>query len=227
MNRYFFLKLSICAILFAPAGATAAPIVVPAGLPQGAAYRLVFSTDSFTTAFSSDIADYNAFVAAAANSEPALVPLGTTWKALASTPTVAARDNTDTSPTSVSVPIYNLEGELVATSNDDLWDGTILTPIDYDQHGLPPAPGTKLVWTGSELNGTPNEPLGTDFPFWGQATLADFNWISSSHGTYMPDKLFALYGVSGVLTVVPEPGSKALAAAGAVAALIAGLRRRT
>src|SRR5476649_2165204 len=119
MSR-FLLVLGLCGItLAAPRVALGAPVVVPPGLPAGSPYRLVFSTDTGTTAFSNNVADYNAYVTASANTEPALMALGTNWKAIVSTSTVNARDNTDTNPTSMGVPIYNLDGELVATSNAD------------------------------------------------------------------------------------------------------------
>jgi hypothetical protein len=226
MSR-FLLGLGLFGIAIAtPLVAFAAPVVVPPGLPAGSSYRLVFTTDSVTTAFSSNIADYNAFVTASANTEPALVALGTTWKAIASTATVAARDNTDTNPASMGVPIYNLAGQLVATSNADLWDDSIANDIYYNQHGNSPPPGNLAVWTGTQPAGIADEPLGIDFPSWGQGNFTTRDWIFSSYGTYGAEREFLLYGMSGVLTVVPEPGTITLFALGAVAALALRMRRR-
>lgn len=232
MNRSLLalglLPFGCCVIFFAtPLVALGAPVVVPPGVAPGAQYRLVFTTNTTTTAFSSDIATYNAFVTTSANTDPTLVGLGTSWKAIASTAAVSARDNTGTNPASVGVPIYNLAGQLVATSNADLWDGTIANAIFYDQHGVAPPPGNLVVWTGTQPAGIPDEPLGIDFPSWGQGNFATRDWVFSSYGTYGAEREFLLYGMSGVLTApVPEPGTLALCAIGGITALAIGGRRR-
>ena len=110
----------------------AGPITVARGVPAGDQYRLAFVTSTTTDATSSNIDYYNAIVTNAANSEPARESLGTTWTAIASTAMVAARDNTNTNPVSVGLPIYNLAGQLVANSNPDLWDGHLSASISYD-----------------------------------------------------------------------------------------------
>ena len=226
MNR-FLLVLGFCGIAFAThTRAFAGPVVVPAGLPAGAPYRLVFVTNTADTALSTDIANYNSFVTASANSDSALASLGTTWTALVSTVTVNARDNTNTNPTSIGVPIYNLAGQLVATSNADLWDGTIVNPIYYDQHGAPPPPGDQVVWTGTQPAGIADKPLGTAFPSWGEGDYATRDWVFSSYGTYAADRTYLFYGISGVLAAVPEPSTLALAVLGALALLQVNRRRR-
>ena len=55
--------------------AQAAPIIVPTGLNPGDTYRLVFVTSTGRDGTSSNIADYNAFVTASANSQAALAAL--------------------------------------------------------------------------------------------------------------------------------------------------------
>jgi hypothetical protein len=219
-----FCVLGACALaLLSPfvASADTIPIVAPPGLPAGSPYRLVFSTSTAFAATSSNIGDYNAFVTKVANTEPALKSLGTEWKAIASTTTTTARTNTGTDPTSsMGVPVYNLEGELVAVSNADLWDGTISADLICDEHGgYPPEGYTSAIWTGTIWNGEPpgndvnNEfPLGTAAPAWGQSNLKTDEWIYSSHGSYMASKELPMYALSGVLTVVPEPSSLALSA---------------
>src|SRR5262245_15880494 len=69
-------------------------VTVPPGLAPGAGYRLVFVTSTTRNGASGSAADYNDFVSAAANAVPALAALGTTWKAVAETPGLEARDNT-------------------------------------------------------------------------------------------------------------------------------------
>lgn len=131
MTRCIVLLFLACAgFLFAPLGAMAAPITVPAGLNPGDQYRLAFVTGTVRDATSTNIADYNNFVTTAANSEPALAALSTTWNAIASTNSINARDNTTTNPfVSAGVPIFRLDGNLVAASNADLWDGAVSVPI--------------------------------------------------------------------------------------------------
>ncbi|MFM7793043.1 MAG: hypothetical protein ACKO90_34810, partial [Microcystis panniformis] len=75
-----------------------------------------------------------------------------TWKAIDSTATVAARDNTGTNPSSgTGVPIYLIDGNRVANNNADLWDGSIQTQINRTQ-----TDGTysNNVFTGSDTNGS-------------------------------------------------------------------------
>jgi hypothetical protein len=225
--------LAACAPFFA--WADTIPVVTPPGLPAGSQYRLVFSTSTGFSATSSNIADYNGFVTKVANAEPALTSLGTQWKAIASTTTTTALENTGTSPEqSVGVPVYNLEGELVAMSNADLWDGTLSADLLCDEHGgYPPAGYTTAIWTGTIWNGEPPDndvnnvfPLGTSSPAWGQSNLKSDYWIYSSHGSYMASKEMPFYAISGILTAVPEPSSLALAAAAFCSIAAISIRRR-
>ena len=66
---------------FSPAArAQSTPVVtLPTDLLPGAQYRLVFLTDGKRDGTSSNIDDYNAFVAAEAARSPELAALGTTW----------------------------------------------------------------------------------------------------------------------------------------------------
>ena len=109
-------------------------ITPPIGLNAGDQYRLAFVTSTERDGLSANIADYNAHVTAAASGVPELLALGTTWRAIASTAVVAARDNTNTNPDETGVPIYLLNGVQLASGNADLWDGTISVPLDVDEH---------------------------------------------------------------------------------------------
>jgi hypothetical protein len=91
--------LLVCLVTWVAAGtATAIPITVPTGLNPGDEYRLAFVTSTTRDATSSDITVYNGFVTASANAVTELALLGSTWTAIASTPTADARDNTNTNP---------------------------------------------------------------------------------------------------------------------------------
>src|SRR5262245_48347019 len=130
-----------------------AVLVLP-DLPAGTQYRLAFVTSTTRDATSSNIADYNAFVTTAANTQSSLVALGTTWTAIASTATVSARTNTNTDPTPAGdngVPIYRLDGVKIADHYDDLWDGDIDATLSVDEAGS--AVGISNALTGSNSAG--------------------------------------------------------------------------
>lgn len=197
-------------VLFLFKGATAAPIVTPAGLNPGDTYRLAFVTSSTRDALSSNIADYNSFVATAANSVTELAALGTTWTAIGSTASVDARDNTNTNPNiETGVPIYSLDGvDLIAANNADLWDGALVTPIRESENGIIETQIGK-VWTGTWIDGEglAGATLGENFVSVGFSPFNTAPWIAAEGQT--PENLFHLYAVSGTLTVVaaevPEP----------------------
>jgi len=192
-----------------PLVALAAPITVPTGLNPGDQYRLAFITSTTRFATSADIADYNAFVTTVANTVPELVALGTTWTSIISTTTVDARDNTASNPLlSVGVPIYNLANEEIATSNADFWDGMPSAVLSYSETG---DELVLLVWTGSYYDGQRYPGLSAGDPSCriGHPGQLHPNWMQLSWG--LSDNFLHLYGISDVLTVVPEPGTMALA----------------
>jgi hypothetical protein len=210
------------ATLVTSGAAQAALVVVPSGLNPGDQYRLVFVTDGTRNAANTNINDFNSFVTNEANKPALNLALTTagfnpgtiTWNAIASTATVAARDNTGTNPSSgTGVPIYLIDGNRVANNNADLWDGSIQTQINRtasDQGGI-----SSDVWTGSNTDGSIGTNLGGGFTGSGQtgnSTATDGSWIASSFAGLGPDSL-RLYGISSVLTVptpavtVPEPSS--------------------
>jgi len=190
-------------------------LIVPPDLNPGDQYRLLFVTTN-TDATSTDIADYNAFVTAQANSDGDLSALGTSWTAIASTATVDALDNTGTGAGG-GVPIYSTGGALLFVDHTDLWDGG--GPLS----SLTAASG-KLVatksgtWTGTASDGTAASGLGTATPTFGTgATFFDA-------GTASQTNLKPLYAISGVLTIVPEPGTLSLVALGLLGYAASGRR---
>ena len=105
----------------------------------GDTYRLIFVTSTTTTATSTDISTYNAFVQGVADG----AGLGTgvsgpvNWNAVGSTATVDAIDNTGTAGPGGS-PILLMDGmTIIATDNADLWDGILATIV-----GAGPPSGT-------------------------------------------------------------------------------------
>lgn len=189
---------------------TAAPVTVPPDLQPGHRFRLVFVTSTMRDATSAAIANYNAFVSGAAASVPELAALGTDWTAIASTPSVDARNNTDTNPnTSTGFPVYNLGGSRLANDYADLWDNSLLAPVDYNEFGVV-VEADRLVWTGSSSDG-----VGAGLEL-GTGPVASAGLSSSTNFTWMSEDATAiggqhrLYAISGVLTIVPEPATAVL-----------------
>ncbi|MFN6305456.1 MAG: PEP-CTERM sorting domain-containing protein [Microcystis sp.] len=192
--------------------AQAALVVVPTGLNPGDQYRLVFVTSGTRNATSSNINDYNTFVtnqvtgsALATQLTTAGFNLGTiTWKAIGSTPTVAARDNTGTNSLSTGVPIYLIDGNRVANNNADFWDGSLKHPINLQPNDV--TTGVDFVWTGSSSNGTGYDSfqlggLYSEYVIAGRADSVVFSgWIAETTDVYSTAK--SLYAMSSVLTVL-------------------------
>ena len=125
----------------------------------GDTYRFAFTSSALTPATSSDINYYNTFVQNLANASALKIGAaqGVTWKAIASTPTVDARDNTSThvAVNGTGESIFLLNGtSIVATDYIDLWsDGTHNTAINKTESLTTPSKaGTSWgdVWTGTQ-----------------------------------------------------------------------------
>ena len=176
---------------------------VPVGLQPGDQYRLVFVTSTTRNALSTDIADYNTHVSDAANAVAALQALGTTWKAIGST--LAVNATTNIGGASV-VPIYNLEGLIVANSTVDLWDGSLANPINRNELG---ASVSSLVFTGTTANGSRTGDwflgdTGGNYIRQGNTNSTDGSWIQNQGPSKTDSK--PLYAISGIITV-PWPAT--------------------
>lgn len=193
----------VIAGVIACTSALAQVVTVPPGLSPGDQYRLVFITRDTTTALSSDIADYDAFVTSQANQSALLVALPTTWRVIGSTAAVSAKAHTstdDSPPGPNGVPIYRLDGVVIAYNYDDLWDGSIQNPLNVSQDG---AVLFGAAWTGTDPTGVAvsGNELGavdqtvTDGTSAGTIT----SWIQT--GPYTAAVPQHLYVTSGVLTV--------------------------
>jgi len=211
-------------------GAASGSIVAsPPGLPVGTQYRLVFVTSNTTYSGGSSHgsnppwfthwSNYNDFATTAATAIPTLSSLGTTWKAVVSTgnPTIAAKTNTETDPVAngTGVPIYRLDGVLVAANNADLWDGSIAAPISVTQvGGLPPAStfDSKLrVWTGANADGSSpgatSALISQDGGYIKNGLATNTSaWICDNYANEIHTLPQPIYVMSGILTV-QAPGS--------------------
>jgi hypothetical protein len=225
--------LSVAAVTFAATAALSAPITVPAGLNPGDQYRLAFLTSTTRDATSSNIADYNVFVTAAANTQTELAALGTTWMAIASTATVDARDNTGTNPSSTGFPIYLLDpaSTKIADNNADLWDGNLASALGIGEDGVDIS---GAVFTGTTIDGTADLfSLGGGAARIGVGSETNENWIEllDTGGTTTSTLQLQFYAISDVLTVaggteVAEPSALGVLALGLVG-LAVFRRKRT
>ncbi len=211
-------------------------ITVPAGLTPGEQYRLVFVTADEYTISSTILAVYNAEVNNEANAAGSpLAALGATWLDIGSTASVNAIDNVGQDP---GVPIYNLDGQLVAddatTGPGGLFSGSIFNPIDYSESGEISIVGLG-AWTGSSPDGTANSAgggygigLGAFYQTFGDPTATGATWIDLA-GSYSFNSN-SFYGISGILTApdssAPEPSTTVMMSLGGLILLFAFKRRR-
>ncbi len=202
--------------------ATGAPWAV------GDQYRFAFHTSAKTTATSTDINTYNAWVQGLADASALNIGAddGVIWKIIGSTAEVDARDNTATNPTvdGSGVAIFLLDGStVVANDYEDLWDGDIQNPIGITELGTA---WTHWPFTGTYKDGTaaPGHPssfgaLGdAGDVHQGQAGVTT-NWIwrqwtGDPGATELP-----MYAMSEPLSIVPEPATISLLALGGLALL--------
>ncbi|MCP4933196.1 MAG: PEP-CTERM sorting domain-containing protein [bacterium] len=201
------------AILLLSSTSYAGTITFPDGLNIGDQYRLAFVTSTTRDATSSNIADYNDFVSAAANAVPSLAALGTTWTAIASTATggsvlVNAKDNTSTDDSPAGnngVPIYLVDGStIIADHYDGLWDGSLDHALNMTETGG--APSEFSIWTGTLGNGAGEPGNGLGGGGFGGVTgqfKTSLLWTEGFPVSY-GDELH-LYGISGTLTVAAVP----------------------
>lgn len=221
------LVLSAVFVYLSVAECQATLVTLPTSLNPGDSYRLAFITSTTRDAASTQIADYNAFVQAAANNMPALVALGTNWTAIASTSTVDARDNTSTNPTfATGERIFLLNDTLVANDYSDLWDNSILTPINFTEIETI---RSDTAWTGTNALGQKDpfnlylgSAIGVEV---GSAAATDGYWIGAGY-TINNLEVRPLYAISGVLTAVPEPASIAFVGLCACALAAVALRKQ-
>ncbi len=206
-------------------------LTTPAGLAPGDQFRFVFVTDGTTTAASTDITTYDTFVQSQAGGAT-YNGLAVTWLAIGSTSTVNAIDHIGQTDT----PVYLVDGTMVTTSTTatGLWSGSLIHAINEDINGLPPPPpnpiffGTQL-WSGTSDTGESNPgfagPLGNFLVAVGNYEASSGSWINTG-GFISNNAQLHIYGISAVLTVVPEPPSILLLGVGGVLKAALGWTRR-
>ena len=158
-----------------PVASVVAPnwILKPAGLAHGDQFRIIFLSSTTRNAQSTAIADYNTFVQGrAAAGHAAIQPYSSAFRVIGCTTAVNALDNTDTNGT--GVPIYWLNGNLVADDYADFYDGSWDNEANAkDESGNNRSHTSNSVdspFTGCEddgtealLQGSESRALGADF----------------------------------------------------------------
>ena len=211
---------TIAAPTIVPVPATTVPNawgLIPSGLSTGDQFRLLFIPSTGIDATSAAIADYNTHVqdaAAAATAHADIQAHSATFRVVASTEAVDARDNTGTTGTGVA--IYWLDGAKVADDNADFYDGS------WDEEatgrretGLTVSlSNTWEIWTGSTADGTESVVSGTSHALGntgsdpvrvGHPNHATHGPLSGDMAALTDNK--AVYALSGVFVVDAPAGT--------------------
>jgi alpha-tubulin suppressor-like RCC1 family protein len=144
-------------------------------------FHLAFNTNALYQGNLGGIPGADAKCQTAANN----VGFGGTWQAIISDSSYSAK-----SRVRVMGPIFNMKGELVADSANDLWDGKLQKLIRYNENYSIGGPGGYAggdyawgVWTGTNPDGRKNTaPSGANCTNWTSA--------SSTPGGVFGDSLF-------------------------------------
>ena len=196
MTKQELLRLAVvselCLLIVSFAEPLNADVLLP-NLPYGSQYQIAFVTADARNASSTNISDYNSFVTQEAAANPSLPT--TTWRAIASTPSVNAINN---AATSASIPIYNTHGQKIANGSSDFWYPAHLAGINYDQYGIQEF---SLAWTGSNPNGSASNPLGQLNAENGYVpNYTSSQWIS--YGESAANNASPFYALSAPVTLV-------------------------
>ena len=179
----------------------------PAGLNEGDTYHLAFVSSTVTNATSTDIADYNTHVQSAADAAGIGSGAGVTWKAIASTATVHAKDNAP-----VSGPVYLVDGTTKVADEAAFYTSSHLEPIDKTETGAAASTTGYGAWeatavfSGSDANSggmSANGGLGVpNTSVWcGLHNNTVRAWLLWEHNQADINHTLPLYGLSEPLTV--------------------------
>ena len=182
----------------------------------GQVFRLLFITDDWRDATSTDIGDYDTHVQDAARSgHSAIRPYADGFQVVGSTAAVDARDHTHTDPSNdghPDAPIHWLNGQRVAPNNSgfwsDTWENWAMTDRRFES-GLP-SDENDWPWTGTSTDGTKHaNPLGASSVRRGRFWTAIGDTGPIDHHTAVNTQLHALYGISPLFRVASTVGAEA------------------
>jgi hypothetical protein len=210
-----------------------ARVLIPPGLSPGDRYRLVYITSTTHSALATDISVYDQFVQNHSNDSDIGIgsPIGDiTWRAIGSTALVDAIDHV-----AGPDPIYRLDGVLVSSDSDALWDGDVDVPINVSDNGiieLSVFTGTNTTGVGA-FNGPTPARLGDGLVRLGHSGEFDDDWVETVNFTGA-SSVRSFYAISDPLMVPTTPSVPALSPWPTVVlaglllaiALLAGLRPR-
>ena len=188
---------------------------VPDGLERGDQYRLLFLSSAKRTAESSDASDYDEFVQSLADAAPEVGSWGYQWQAVVSSADTDARDRINVNhEVEVGVPIYRIDGLIIAEDYSKFWpdtDGDInfIPPLNVSELGdmlvtTNPRDDSVEVFTATRASGIRDvkgmlggSPVGYGTPETGSREAI---W----RGQWPAVELNHIYAISEVVTV-PEP----------------------
>ena len=227
MLKHTILVAAVAGLVLALAPAVAsADILDGVGFPDS--YRIAFTTSTLTQGTSSDMSYYNGFVNTVAESASSVVKglaVGD-WKCIGSVKDgIDAKTNTNTifGTSSANVPIYILDGTLLAATNELLWNGTSEYKINRDEAGDSITVG---IFTGTTRYGAnyAGASLGDTTVRRGSTSgtaSSPHYWIEGSGNSTA-----TLYkGLFAISAPIPEPATLALLGLGGLG-LILGRKRR-
>jgi hypothetical protein len=208
-------------------------------LTPGDPYHLVFVSSVPSTANfgPNGILSADAFVQNLANTAGIGASMGVTWKALLSDNAAAPGLGIDAiSRFNPTIPIYNMQGQLVAANGGALWSvsaaSPLVNPIAYDEFGNGSATILVEVWTGTDPFGSleradsdwQNATAGT-FATAGSSIAVNTDWINGG-GQPAENVPLSVFAFSSELIATPEPSTGILAALGFTAIMIRRRRQR-
>ncbi|MGE4234617.1 MAG: hypothetical protein AB7F43_14960, partial [Bacteriovoracia bacterium] len=146
--------------------------------------QYIFATSSQYAPNFGALTNADSYCQTAADAGSITSSLGLTWKALISNSTTDAKDRV-----TISGPVYNTAGILVANDSSDMWDGTLTAAVNYDQNGTLIS-SQQHTHTGFFTSGLKNTSYNcSDWSTNGSgvpATLGHAGATSNWTGTYIP-----------------------------------------
>ena len=181
---------------------------LPASLPSNTPLRIIFVTSTTTDGAIGGLAGADGIVGAAASAPGSLLAGVPVSAVLSVTGTLAPSRFVDNGE-----PIYNTNGELVASNLTAMFAGvgtSLLNAVQYDERGVA---RSVIVWTGTNANGALAPTHCTNFSTntdqqdgrIGRSEATDLEWVEL--GTLNCINPARLYGLSAVVVAPFVPGA--------------------